>query len=613
MENKKKYNKEQIKNRMLKNAADFWGVRNADNFDMVVKLMIESLACEIHTLANEVNNIETRILERIAGLLTPDILMSVRPAHTLLYTQPVETKCILDKKMGFYYDNPVFKQKNKITDVGFYPVDNFMLSKSCVKTLICERNVYTMDKMLNREILTRSMVRSEIFTRSLWIGIDLDPAIKTVKDISFYFDFINAENKNEYFHLLPFTQWQHKSETLKLKHGIHTVEEDAEIGDMSLFSDYDLANLIDKNIRQLYDHRFLTMRSDLQISNMEKELFPQELISLFSEEIIEQIHEPLYWFHVTFPPAFHEEILDRVLIGTNIFPVANKGLREQTSKDIKLSNTIPLHTGEKEYFLSVQSVVDTQNRLYKQLPFRDEETGQYGTYSIKKGGVERFDSRDAKEYIAYMVDLLREEGVAFTLWGRGFLEKMTNEIASRITVLEQSLNSVEQNREIPFYLIIDSESQEDEVFYVNYWVTNCELVNDIKAGTFFSPYNDTFVEPDLVISMTPCRGGRGRPASTNAVDMYKYILTSRDHIYTTEDIINFCYSEYGHVIASVEVKKGIQVSSKPEEGLIRTIDVFIDLKKYFDSGSSENLKDDLYNLLKKKSPDTFNYRIFINK
>jgi hypothetical protein len=67
------------------------------------------------------------------------------------------------------------------------------------------------------------------------------------------------------------------------------------------------------------------------------------------------------------------------------------------------------------------------------------------------------------------------------------------------------------------------------------------------------------------------------------------------------------------MIASAEVKKGVRVSNRPKEGLIRTIDVFIDMKKHVDSHAVEDLRDNLLNLLKEKSPDTYNYRVFINK
>lgn len=36
-----------------------------------------------------------------------------------------------------------------------------------------------------------------------------------------------------------------------------------------------------------------------------------------------------------------------------------------------------------------------------------------GTYSLRKGGCERFDSRSAKELLVYLLDLLDDESHAF--------------------------------------------------------------------------------------------------------------------------------------------------------------------------------------------------------
>ena len=150
MDNNRRYNKENIKDRMFKNAANLWGVRNVEDLDPLVKLLVESLASEIYKISNEVNNVEIRILERIARLLTPDIMLAARPAHMILQAQPVEDTLLLDKMMGFYYDDPIFNQKNKI-NVSFFPVDKFSLIKGRVKLLVCGRNVYSVDDRYNKK------------------------------------------------------------------------------------------------------------------------------------------------------------------------------------------------------------------------------------------------------------------------------------------------------------------------------------------------------------------------------------------------------------------------------------------------------------------------------
>ena len=47
-------------------------------------------------------------------------------------------------------------------------------------------------------------------------------------------------------------------------------------------------------------------------------------------------------------------------------------------------------------------------------------TESYGTYSIRKGGCERFDSRSAKELLGYLLDLLDDETHAFHAVSSGF-------------------------------------------------------------------------------------------------------------------------------------------------------------------------------------------------
>lgn len=80
-----KYNKEQIRNRMLKYAAAFWGIKKAENFDPVVKLLLEALSNEIYMLGEDFTAIETRLLERPPESLPRTSLPHPFP-HTASYT-----------------------------------------------------------------------------------------------------------------------------------------------------------------------------------------------------------------------------------------------------------------------------------------------------------------------------------------------------------------------------------------------------------------------------------------------------------------------------------------------------------------------------------------------
>ena len=612
MDNKRRYYKENIKDRMFKNAANLWGIRSVEDLDPVVKLLVESLASEIYKISNELNNIDIRILERIAKLLTPDIMLIARPAHMILHSQPVEEKLILDKMMGFYFDDPIFNQRFKM-NVSFFPVDNFSLTKGSIKKLVCGNNLYSIDNFYNKELLTRSMVRTEKTVRTAWIGVMLDPAISKVDNLSFYFDFLNTENNNEYLHLLPYTKWECNGVPVNTYAGIYTQKNLYDNSQEAFFEGYDLSNISDESIKRYYNHHYITVGSEIANIKTQNKTFPDELREFFKEDIIDSFDESLIWFKISFPPNFDDELIDNVLVSINSFPVANKKLVSYNTKTNKMTNIIPLAASEKDYFLSVNSVVDSHNRYYKQLPFRDTDEHQFGTYSIKKGGTERFDTRNAKEYILNLIDLLRDEGVSFSLMGKGFVGEYIEAAERLIITMEQKLSEIGISGEIPSYLIVDT-SEEADTIYVDYWITNCEIANNIKSGSLLFPYNNTFVETNRIFSMSQTIGGRSSARTNNTLDMYKYVLTSRDHIYTSEDIVNFCYSEFGDVILSAEVKKGVQVSSKPKEGLIRTIDVFVSLKPVFDQNKSEvEVKDKLINKLMEKSPDSYNYRVFITK
>jgi len=604
-------NKEIIKHRMYKNAARLWDVKSIENLDPLVKLLIEALASEIYKLSTEINNIEIRLLERIALLLTPDMLIIPQPAHMVMAAQPIEEKLTINKQTTFFYDDPY---KNRTPgSLNFRPLGKFSLTKGYVRGLICGGSYYTIDTTHNKEMLARSIKKSEILNNSIWIGLSLDKKIKDLEKLSFFFDFPNIpEQKNEYLPLLSFTQWEYNNKIIKTETGINLIDKDEKEQASSFFSQYDLLNMLDNKLLAHYNHNFITIKEQLSNNISEYSKLPIELEDFFQPEIKNAIEEPLLWVKVKFPPNFGDAVLSDITVSLNAFPVANKELRTLFSKSKKVTNIIPLSTVEKEYFLSVSSVKDEFDNNYEFLPYKNEDSPSFGTYSVKRGGVERFDTRDAKEYISNLIDLLRDESVAFSLLGKDYLIKAVEEIKTKIAVMEQKLREVNRNKEISSYLIVDSEDTSESIF-AEYWITNCEFGNNVKANTILKPEISVFVEKDSTIALTPSMGGRSIPKSNDKLDMYKYILTTRDRIFTTEDIVNFCYAEFGDYFSTIDIKKGVKISDKPKEGLIRTIDVHATLKSEFGkfSENKQEIQSRLLRLLNEKSPDTFNYRIFI--
>lgn len=94
--------------------------------------------------------------------------------------------------------------------------------------------------------------------------------------------------------------------------------------------------------------------------------------------------------------------------------------------------------------------------------------------------------------------------------------------------------------------------------------------------------------------------------------MYRFMLLSHGSIYTKEDIRNFCMARYGDSIRSVEVKLGYAAGKKESEGFIRTLDVYLRLSEGMQGLDREEFVVDLDSELRRLSPETYNYRVFIN-
>src|SRR5690242_18212811 len=108
--------KEVIKNRMLKYALNFWSIKNTEDLDPAIKLIMEALSSELYNLGNEIKDTQARILEKIAHLLTPDFLTSPNPAHAIVCASPVEATEVLSGTTSFYAQRKISSKQNEVLD-----------------------------------------------------------------------------------------------------------------------------------------------------------------------------------------------------------------------------------------------------------------------------------------------------------------------------------------------------------------------------------------------------------------------------------------------------------------------------------------------------------------
>ena len=339
----------------------------------------------------------------------------------------------------------------------------------------------------------------------------------------------------------------------------------------------------------------------------DREKMPEALMPYFDSEISGKM-EDMIWIQIVFPPHFTSGVLEKIQLGTNMVPVENKLLHEHVVAIGDTFGVIPLQTGNHEFLLSVHSVRDADGKCYHELQY----DGQNGTYSLRKGGCERFDSRSAKEMLVYLQDLLDDETKAFSAVSSAKIQSLIMQMEQLMAQMKQTTDNMNEFREVPAYLMIDGVKGKGMIT-VKYWTTNCELGNDVQAGVSLQPNADSFLDSKTLTLVTTTYGGRREPKNREKIGLYKYSLSTHGRILTNNDIAAFCKKELGELLEHTGIRNGVEISRIPKEGLIRTKEIHLFLTARIDDRlQEERMKGDLKIKLEACSPDTFRYRIFID-
>lgn len=607
--NEQKYNKENIKDRMLKTVMHFWGIDKTESLDPLVSLLIEALSSEIYTLSNEVATIEARLLDKLAEILIPGTKTTALPAHAIACTQPIDAEYVLKKGSSVFYEDFNFNRKNKVKSMYFTTICDTHLKRGTVRYMIYNGICISLDKNMSKNIIERLTIPDSAST--VWMALDMDHSIDTLKDLSFYLDFPNLNNRSEYSRLLPFTAWSVNGQDIKIRTGLET----AETGKhelMKRLSQYDTVNQIDRDICNLYNSKFISIDDDCRLKRIK---YPLELENFITSSIklTEEFCTPLLWIRIQFPPVFLSEILEDITININAFPIVQKLQKSINVKLDELTNIIPLITNDNEYFLSVNSVKDAHGRHYLELSDKEDMGERQGSYSIRHGGCERFDTRDARDYLVRLLDLLNEESATFSSIFKGKNKELTEEMFNLINRMKLNVSDIAEKREMTNYLIMDTPAV-GEVIISKYWVTNGANANGIKSGLKLAPGLGVEIQPLFTFLVTNTTGGKQPLSPQEKIGRFKNTLISRDRIITSEDIKDFCLMEYPDIITDVNVQRGLAQSGKPQGGLTRTIDVYIYTNgRAMNEMDKDNLYWNLSSKLRTRSPETFNYRLFIDK
>ncbi|OKS87554.1 type VI secretion system baseplate subunit TssF [Mucilaginibacter polytrichastri] len=606
--------KEDIRTRMLRNAMDYWGTANINDIDPMVKLLIETLSTELFNVSNDVKNLENRVLSKISRILASDYLTSALPAHGVLKAQPIEAKEVVNVNNHFFYKRQATKDtaKNENEDIFFSPVGDVNLFNANIRYASSGRNLYEYDENMRKNTLLTAASTLHTESNTLWVGIEAAPGLINLQNLALFFEWPDYTANDDFYKLLSVVKCYAGDYELETQPGL-VYREDLDAKNRPVFYEQNVINLITRDIKEFYTNRFISL-TDIRLTDVTNYTlaFPEAFTNAFNTAELSRL-KPCTWIKITFPAAIAPHIIEELQVSVNCFPVVNRRRYEQKYRLREMNNIIPIKVASNDHFLSVKDLFDDRNVHYSEIPYTQANQSFEGSYSIRNGGAERFDSRNAQQLIEYLFELLRDEKAAFASYGSDFLNNILKTLEQNLALIEKKSRLAENGHELFNYLIV-KPNEKATMLYLQYWTTLADAANNIRRGARLQQFEMLKIKADSLRLMSSTVGGRNSLGATERIQAYKYGLTTKDRIVTQADLVSFCFYELGNKITDVKIGKGLVVSSNPKEGFKKTVDIF--LKPAGNIKLSADDWDTLLNLLQSKlssrSVINSSYRLFIN-
>lgn len=619
--------KEEIAARMMRSAAQIWGYNEAemDNFDPIVRLLIEACAVEVNSLNQAIEKTQVRMLKKLASILNPDVYTLSKPSHAVMMAHPFEHDAKATRELQFYVKSrnslnigKADKKEDSYTDVFFSPAGSFKLILGQVKYLITPDTFYKIGSGHAKETL--KSIKNILKSNEIFVGLELDKKVEELKELRLFIDFRNIPDIHFWLRQLNDLQITVNDQKLNFKKGFEYYSHLNTNEDSEILAYQKLTNRIERETLDYYLNNFITIDFEPlsnKLLNLSREL-PDGLQSIekLEEELEGQIKGKYVWIKLKFPVAFHPSILNNIVIAANSFPVLNRKISETRYRLQRNINIVPLFS--QEAFLDIQSVENTEGQKYIANMLELNSSELKGIYALRHAGVERFDKRNAKELLNDLVSILRDESGAFAAYGQDFLSSTIKELNENIALIEKKL--VQNNKKfdsLTSFLFIRPFNEGDNI-QVRYWTTNGSEGNGIRSGQKVEVFSATDLNPKReVVLLTSCHGGSDELQGNELLMAYRNALTTRDRVITARDIESLAIKIFGSDLVQVEIKNGIEISPRSNEGLVRTTDVHLKLNKpqnnlqQSDEFVFDSLKNDFEIKLENQSAVNARYRTFL--
>lgn len=566
--------KDEIRNRVLKNARDHWGLKHVDDLDPMVKLFLEALCTEVFNISNEVKGLEHRIMDKLAAILAAETLTGALPAHAILHVKPTELSTTIDEKDSFVYHMRIAKEQGEgpeELDLAFSPLKPVHIVQASVRYIATGNKLFKIASDTRRSLLAQGNPGFHLEKNTVYIGIAWPAELSHPEGLTFYFDWPHFSMESSVASLLALAKWSINQEVIRMEQDFFDVPADA--GQHSAFDGLGMDSVLAENIAAYYKGRIFSVAQNQPWVALSLDLLPKSFEGVFSLQDLQHVRTPLLWVKIELPSAISQQALDELSVSINAFPVVNRKLHDLKHRLKAISDIIPMKTPDYEQFLKVESLWDLVGNRYNEIPQGYDEQRNAGLYSVRYGGTERFDERSARDMLDYLFEVLRDERAAFATYGTDFLHTALKELEQQVSFISQRTEKNASSVKEQVNYIVFKPLPNAEMMFLQYWTTNGAIANAIKTGSRLQAANGSKFMMDSIYLLSSTMGGRDRLSTVNRTRAYKYGVTTANRIVTQRDLEAFCWLEFGDYIQDVHISRGVFDSKNPKQGFVRTVDI----------------------------------------
>lgn len=164
-----------IKERILKQAMEFWGVSDIRDMDPVIDLLLEVFAHESNKLHQEIEQSDSRILHRLSRILIGNKWSLPKPAHALMTITPNHGECCeLDAEDHFYAEKNIFGKGD--IQVFITPLFSYKLVDAKVRAIAYNDSIRHSTDSFSTP--TRFLdPKNRIADYCVWVGMDVSKEV----------------------------------------------------------------------------------------------------------------------------------------------------------------------------------------------------------------------------------------------------------------------------------------------------------------------------------------------------------------------------------------------------------------------------------------------------